>query len=717
MPILMTKRILPFVLFLCSMLILACNTEAQQTILKPATWKYSLSKKEVTIGQTVDLIFEVAIDENWYMYSSDFDPNLGPNLTVITFEPNSTYKLVGKFKPIGAKKKYDDIWGGEYTYFKHKALFKQTVKILDEKVLIKGSYTFQVCTEVDGKCIGGDGEFEFNDFVVTKDNSSSSNNTVPDQIKGTDYTGMTTPPVDTAIAVANADTLNAVKKFATPVLTLKERGDGTSENKSLIYFIFVAFIAGIASLLTPCVFPMIPMTVTFFTNTSERKHHAVAKALLYGISIVLIYTLIGVIAARINGPAFANFLSTHWIPNLLFTVIFILFALSFLGMYEITLPSSFVNSVDRQADKGGYYGVFFMAFTIVLVSFSCTGPIVGTILVEAAGGELIKPVLGMLAYSSAFAIPFTLFALFPEWMQSLPKSGGWLNVVKVTLGFIELALAIKFLSVADQVEHWGILDREVYLCIWIVIFALLGIYLLGKIRLSHDSPIEKISVMRLLMAAATFAFTVYLIPGLWGAPLKAISGYLPPMTSQDFNLTLSNTKVMTDDARTSDYKICDAAPKYSDQFKLPHGLKGYFEYKEAIACAKEKNLPVFIDFTGHGCVNCRKMEANVWSDPQVLMRLEKNYVVVALYVDDHMKLPEDQWIKSTFDGKQKKTIGAINADIQVTRFNNNAQPYYILLDPFTETVLANPVAFNEDIPEFIDFLDEGSKNFEILRKK
>ncbi|MDB5273307.1 MAG: thiol:disulfide interchange protein DsbD [Chitinophagaceae bacterium] len=715
MLVLMTKRISLFVLFLCTLF--SCVGEAQDKPLKPATWTYSLSKKEVALGQTIDLVFEATIDDKWYMYSSDFDPNLGPNLAVFEFEPNSAYKLVGKIKAVGSKKKYDDIWGGTYTYFKHKALFKQTVKIIGENAVIKGTHTYQVCTEIDGKCIVGDGEFEFKDFVITKGNSSSSVNTVPENIKASNYTDISKPPVDSAIASADADTLQAIKKFAAPTITLKERGDGTSQNKSLIYFIFIAFIAGIASLLTPCVFPMVPMTVTFFTNSSSNKKQAAVKAFVYGISIVLIYTLIGVIAARINGPAFANFISTHWIPNLLFTIIFIIFALSFLGMYEITLPSSFVNKVDRQADKGGYYGVFFMAFTIVLVSFSCTGPIVGTILVEAAGGELIKPVLGMLAYSSAFAIPFTLFALFPEWLASLPKSGGWLNVVKVTLGFIELALAIKFLSVADQVEHWGILDREVYLCIWIVIFALLGIYLLGKLRLSHDSPVEKISVIRLLLAGISLAFTMYLVPGLWGAPLRAISGYLPPMTTQDFNLTLSNTTVMTGAERAMDRNLCDATPKYSDQFKLPHGLKGYFEYKEAIACAKERNLPVFIDFTGHGCVNCRKMEANVWSDPEVLMRLEKNYVVVALYVDDHMKLPEDQWITSTFDGKQKKTIGAINADIQVTRYKNNAQPYYILLDPFTETVLANPVAFNEDVPEFIDFLDEGSANFKILRKK
>jgi thiol:disulfide interchange protein len=710
MLLLMTKRI-----FFLAFIVL--NTVCGMTwaqIQKPAKWKQSLSKTEVAVGQTVDLIFEATIEGDWYMYSSDFDENLGPNLTVFSFEPNSTYKLVGKIKPIGAKRKFDTIFDGYYTYFVHKALFKQTIKILSENAVVKGTYSFQLCNNTTGSCLPpGENEFAFENFVVASNGASIK--TVPNNVKTNDYTAITEPPADTSKQGIVESNIDIIKKQSTAKLVLKERGDSESKNKSLIYFMFIAFIAGIASLLTPCVFPMIPMTVTFFTTSSETRRHAIIKALVYGISIVLIYTLIGVVAARINGPAFANLLSTHWIPNLLFTIIFIFFALSFLGMFEITLPSGLVNKVDRQADKGGYYGVFFMAFTIVLVSFSCTGPIVGTILVEAAGGELQKPILGMLAYSSAFAIPFTLFALFPEWLNSLPKSGGWLNVVKVTFGFIELALAFKFLSVADQVQHWGILDREVYLCFWIVIFALLGFYLLGKLRLSHDSPVEKISVIRLLLATVTLAFTVYLIPGLWGAPLKAISGYMPPMTSQDFNLTLTNTAIMTN--ADSEKNLCDTVPKYSDVLKLPHGLKGYFEYKQALACAKAKNLPLFIDFTGHGCVNCRKMEANVWSDPQVLKRLRENYVVVALYVDDPTRVPEAQWVTSSFDGKIKKSIGAINADIQVTRFNNNAQPYYILLDPETEQLLANPVAFNQNIPEFVDFLDEGSKNFLLLKKE
>ncbi len=667
-------------------------------ILKPATWQYSLSKPKVEVGQTVDLIFEATIEDNWYLYSSDFDPNLGPIVTTFTFEKNKDYALIGKIKPIGAKKKYDDIWGGEYTYFKHKGLFKQTVKILKAGAIIKGTYDYQVCTETDGRCVGGNGEFTFENFTLAKLDAH--------EIKA-DTTALINAAVDSSLSPQ----VKITPKLPETKITLKPRGDGTAENKSLIYFIFVAFIAGIASLLTPCVFPMIPMTVTFFTNTSKNRRQSTIKALVYGTSIVIIYTLIGVIAARINGPAFANFLSTHWIPNLLFTVIFIVFALSFLGLFDITLPSSFVNKVDRQADKGGYYGVFFMAFTIVLVSFSCTGPIVGSILVEAAGGHLLKPILGMLAYSSAFAIPFTLFAIFPEWLHALPKSGGWLNVVKVTLGFIELAMAIKFLSVADQVEHWGLLDREIYLSIWIVIFSALGLYLLGKIRLPHDSPVEKISVGRLMMALTSLIFAVYMIPGLWGAPLKALSGYLPPMTTQDFNLY-----EVSQQSSLHAQELC-SIPSFSNELKLPHHIKGFFHYKEAIDCAKENNKPLFIDFTGHGCVNCRKMEANVWSDPRVLKILNEQYTVVALYVDDPTLLPESEWVTSSFDKKVKKTMGAINSDIQVSKFNNNAQPYYILLDPNTETLLAQPVAFNENIEEFIDFLEEGVKNHKVLHQK
>jgi thiol:disulfide interchange protein DsbD len=360
--------------------------------------------------------------------------------------------------------------------------------------------------------------------------------------------------------------------------------------------------------------------------------------------------------------------------------------------------------MDRKADRGGLIGVFFMAFTLVLVSFSCTGPIVGSILVASAGGEVLKPILGMLAFSAAFAIPFTLFAIFPGWLNSLPKSGGWLNSVKVILGFIELALAFKFLSIADQAYHWGILDRDINIAIWIVIFTLMGFYLLGKLRLPHDSKLDHISVPRLIFAIATFTFVIYLIPGLWGAPLKALAGYLPPMYTHDFDLISMNR------AEDTDYSGTCEEPRYDDFLHFPHGLEGYFDYEQAIACARARNKPLFIDFTGHGCTNCREMEAVVWSDPAVLKRLREDYVLVALYVDDKTELPESQWYTSDYDGKVKKTIGRQNADLQIDRLNNNAQPFYILLG-LDEKVLVPPLGYDKDVQNFVDFLDKGKSKF------
>jgi thiol:disulfide interchange protein DsbD len=344
-----------------------------------------------------------------------------------------------------------------------------------------------------------------------------------------------------------------------------------------------------------------------------------------------------------------------------------------------------------------------MAFTLVLVSFSCTGPIVGSILISSAGGELVKPVLGMFSFGLAFAIPFTLFAIFPEWLQRLPKSGGWLNTVKVVLGFLELALAFKFLSIADLVYHWGILDRDIFLAIWIVIFSALGLYLLGKIRLPHDSKMEHLGVPRLLLALVTFTFVVYMIPGLWGAPLKLLSGYLPPITTQQFSLTGSTA---TNEASTSSTEVV----LYGDLLKIPHGIPGYFDYEQALAAAKREGKPLLIDFTGHGCVNCRKMEENVWVDPQVIKRLKEDFVMVALYIDERLELPESKWYTSSYDDKEKKTLGKQNADFQITRFNNNAQPYYVILD-HQEKLLATPRGYDTDIADFVTFLDGASAEF------
>jgi thiol:disulfide interchange protein DsbD len=430
---------------------------------------------------------------------------------------------------------------------------------------------------------------------------------------------------------------------------------------------------------------------------------------MYGLSIVVIYSVIGAALAPLMGPETANHLSTEWIPNLIFFLVFIVFGLSFLGLFEITLPGTFINKVDQQAEKGGLWGVFFMAFTLVLVSFSCTGPLVGSILVSSAGGEFLKPIIGMFAFSMAFAIPFTLFAFFPNWLKSLPKSGGWLNTVKVVLGFIEIALAFKFLSIADQAFHWHILDREVNLAIWIVIGILIGVYLMKGFRLPGDSGKDAedktVSVVRVSLAMITLTFVVYLIPGMWGAPLKALAGYLPPMSTHDFDLLAANRKDKPNE-------ICDV-PKYADFLHLPHGLNGYFDYKQALACSRQQHKPLFIDFTGHGCTNCREMEARVWSDPQVLKRLKEDFVVVALYVDDKTELPETEWYASKYDKKIKKTIGKQNADLQITNLNNNAQPFYILVGN-DEQVLVSPKPYDLSVENFVKFLEEGKTKFKSL---
>jgi thiol:disulfide interchange protein DsbD len=423
---------------------------------------------------------------------------------------------------------------------------------------------------------------------------------------------------------------------------------------------------------------------------------------VYGVSIILIYTIIGVVVARLLGEDGPNFMATHWLPNLVFFVVFVVFGLSFLGLFEITLPHSIVNKADAQADKGGWLGVFFMAFTLVLVSFSCTGPIVATVLGLAARGQTIMPVVGMFGFSLAFALPFTLFAIFPSWLKSLPRSGGWLNTVKVVLGFIELMLALKFLSMADLAYHWNLLNRDVYLVLWIVLSALLGLYLLGKFKLSHDSDLPHVSVGRLLMTVLAFSFMVYLVPGLFGAPLPLLAGYLPPQSSRDFSLSSGNAAIPA--ANT----LCEA-PRYADYLELPHGLSGYFDLEQAKRCARQQHKPIFIDFTGHACVNCRKMEATVWSDPQVLKRLRDDYVVVALYVDDKTELPQSEWYTSKRDGQQKTTLGKQNADLQVVRYGVNAQPYYVLLDPedTSNKSLVKPVAYEPEVADFVKFLDAG----------
>ena len=487
--------------------------------------------------------------------------------------------------------------------------------------------------------------------------------------------------------------------FSVPVEMPGQAGHDGAQAGNLWSLILEAILWGFLMLLTPCVFPMVPMTVSFFIKQEKGGRF---KALMYGVFIVLLYTvpiclIIGLTwllgGETVTADIF-NWLSTHWLPNILFFVIFMLFAASFFGAFEITLPSSWTTQADAKSDKGGLLGVFFLALTLVLVSFSCTGPIVGTVLIKSTQGEFWTPMVTMLAFSIAFSLPFALLAFFPSVLKKLPKSGGWLNSVKVVLGFVEVALGLKFLSTADQTYHWHLLDREVYLAIWIVCFALLGLYLLGKIRFKHDSPLEYIGVGRLALVIADFAFVLYLLPGMWGAPLKALSGYLPPLETQDF--------VLGSPTSGSHVILSEAKNLTGSEVSLPHGLTGYSKLEDGLAAAKEQGKKVFVDITGHGCVNCREMEARVWSDPRVLQKLQQDFVIVSLYVDDKTKLPESEWI-TTDKGKVLKDVGRVNSHLVLERFGVNSQPNYFLLDG-EGNILRGPRGYNLDTDAFVDFL-------------
>lgn len=682
-------------------------------ILTPTTWEIKLSETNVKPGDEIEIVFTATIDDVWYLYANDFDPDCGPLLTEVRFEEVNNFEPVGGLKAINSLPKHDEIFDCDVKIFKKKGAFRQRIKVLGNPMTISGSIEGQVCTEIDGKCVPFAEDFSFQNIAVGEAAKVQPGSGSPERggkaivgPEGRDEEAtLNVAPEKDSVAVAT-QAASAAKGNVGPILdpSILE-GEASSNSDSLFGYMLLAFVLGITSLITPCVFPMIPMTVTFFLKDTQTKAVGIRKATWFGISIIVIYTIAGTLFALLFGAEGLNALATHWIPNLFVFLIFIVFALSFLGLFEINAPYRLVNKADRAAERGGLAGIFFMSATLVLVSFSCTIPIVGNVLVLSAGGQVIKPVLGMLAYSLAFAIPFTLFAIFPEWLKGLPKSGGWLNTVKVTLGLLELALAFKFLSTADQAYHWGILDRDLNIAIWIVIFAILGFYFLGKIRLHGDPALENLTVPRLMLAILTFTFVIYLIPGLWGAPLKALAGYLPPMHTHDFDLISLNREGQQN-------QICQE-PKYAEFLHLPHGLEGYFDYDQALACAREQNKPLFIDFTGHGCTNCREMEANVWADPAVLERLRNDFVVAALYVDDKTELPESEWYTSAYDKKVKKTIGKQNADLQITRLNNNAQPFYVLVGK-DERVLAWPYGYNKDVEDFIEFLETGKKTYSKL---
>lgn len=683
---------------LLALFVFVLTLSAHGQILTPTKFSHT-APKQVTIGQEIELVFTAKIEKTWYLYSTEFPCEDGPLKTAFTFEPNDSYRLVGGIVPVKPVDKYDEIFECNVKIFKGTGEFRQKVKVLAANLKIAGNIEFQTCTEVNGQCVPGEHDFIFDGFTVSgqapKPKTEEKKPDAESPVPAADDTTSTKPSQPRFTAKIEGPRLDP---------TILE-GQSEVEQESFWAYLVFAFVLGLTSLITPCVFPMIPMTVTFFLKDDQSRAAGIRKALVFGFSIVAIYTLAGTLFAVLLGADGLNALATHWAPNLFVFVIFIVFALSFLGLFEINAPHQLVNKVDQQAEKGGWGGIFFMAATLVLVSFSCTIPIVGNVVVMAAGGQVIKPVLAMLFYSLAFALPFTLFAIFPEWIKSLPKSGGWLNTVKVTLGFLELALCLKFFSIADQAYHWGLLDREVNIAIWIVLFALLGFYILGKIRMPSDTPVERVTVPRLLIAAFIFSFVLYLIPGMWGAPLKALAGYLPPQNTLDFDLV-----AMTRAQQEKD--MCEE-PRFSDFLHLPHGLQGYFDYQQALACARDQRKPLFIDFTGHGCTNCREMEAVVWSDPQVLQRLQNDFVLVALYVDDKTQLPESEWYTSSYDNKVKKTIGKQNADLQIRNLENNAQPFYVLVGA-DERVLAWPYGYDRSVEEFVAFLERGKKKYKEL---
>lgn len=681
--------------FIFSAVIVLGGSITRAQVIQPAKLIAVTPSKTLTVGEEIELVFKATVDKNWYIYSVGFDAECGPISMSITLDENGSFETVGEVVAVNDVEKHDKIFDCDVRIFEGAGEFRQKIKIRSADLKLSGTYEGQVCSEVEGKCVLFEGDVSFGNITVVGGNrteKAENKNVASIQPNGT---------MDTVPKVSTSEDPFQYGENLGPILdpSLIHEDPG---QRSWWGFFLLSFLAGLAALLTPCVFPMIPMTVSFFTGQGRSK----SQALLYGLSIILIYTVVGAALAPLMGPETANHLSTEWLPNLIFFLVFVVFGLSFLGLFEITLPGRFINKVDQQAERGGLVGIFFMAFTLVLVSFSCTGPLVGSILVSSAGGEFLKPILGMFGFSLAFAIPFTMFAFFPGWLSSLPKSGGWLNSVKVVLGFLELALAFKFLSIADQAFHWGILDREINIAIWIVIVMLIGLYLMRAFQLPGDSSKDSndghVSVPRLVLAIIAFSFVVYLVPGMWGAPLKALAGYLPPMNTHDFDLVGMGRKSEANE-------ICDE-PKYADFLHLPHGLQGYFDYDQALSCARQQNKPLFIDFTGHGCTNCREMEAVVWSDAEVLKRLQHDFVIVALYIDDKTELPEDQWYTSTYDHKVKKTIGKQNADLQITRLNNNAQPFYVLLGN-DEKVLVSPYGYNRSVEGFVKFLDGAKQKF------
>ena len=674
---------------------------AQAQILTPVKWKIKLDDKGGAPEK--EIVFTATSDKGWHLYDMNL-PEGGPVSTSFTFETLNGAELIGQPVPsVKPTTVYDEQFAMNLRWYPGTVSFIQKLKVTDPaKFKVEGEVEFMACN--DETCLPPDQiPFSFDKKSIHVDPALAANSSTTE----VDKEDATAIQPDTQVVAEEASELNtpdpAAKK--TPATTspkasdsltdspnlwspvidqLKSFGDATvsAADTSWLFIFFAGFLGGLIALLTPCVWPMIPMTVSFFLKRTKDRKKAIRDAITYGLSIIVIYLVMGLLITGIFGASALNDLSTNAIFNILFFLLLVVFAVSFFGAFELVLPASWTSKLDSKADSTtGVLSIFFMSFTLVLVSFSCTGPIIGTLLVQAASmGTAVGPAIGMFGFALALSIPFSVFAIFPNMLQSMPKSGGWLNSVKVVLGFLELALALKFLSVADLAYGWRLLDREAFIVLWIVIFSLLGVYLLGKIKFSHDSEVKYVSVPRLFMAIISFAFAIYMVPGLWGAPLKAISAFAPPLYTQDFNLYKNEVHAAFDD------------------------------YESGMAYAKKVNKPVMIDFSGFGCVNCRKMEASVWTDPKVKQMLENDYVLITLMVDDKTKLPQPIEIQENGKTRKLKTIGDKWSYLQRSKFGSNAQPFYILLNDEGQP-LGPSYAFNEDVSKYIQFLQNGLKEF------
>ena len=664
-------------LFLLFAFLVYTNGIAQ--ILDPVKWK---SKTEKISETEFNLVLEGTIDNGWHVYSQ-FTPDGGPIPLELKFaESAGNYELVGKTKESKTRKEYNSIFEVDEIFFEKKVVLTQKVKIVNSKTRsIKLKIDYQACKEV---CINLNKDFQFEIPVI------ASNAILPLK-KDTVLVDSTSNKVTSETTKTEVETQESV-----PQKPIEE------PKKGLFTIFIIAFFSGFAALLTPCVFPMIPMTVSFFTKQSKTKAQGIRNAILYGISIILIYVVLGFLVTWIFGADALNALSTNVWFNIIFFGLLVFFATSFLGAFEIMLPNSWANKVDQQADRGGVVGILFMALALAIVSFSCTGPIVGTLLVDAASKGGIAPIVGMFGFSLALALPFMLFAMFPGWLNSLPKSGGWLNTVKVVLGFLELALAFKFLSNADLVLQLHLLEREVFLAIWIAIFGTLALYLFGKITLPHDSPLTHISVGRLSLGLLVLTFTVYLIPGLWGAPLKLINAFPPPIeySESPFGIgqnSASNANVILPEGAKSG----------------PHGIVVFDDYEKGLAYAKSVNKPIMLDFTGFACVNCRKMENTVWGEPSILPILKNEVVLISLYVDDKRELPKEQQFKSATTGELLETIGDKWTDLMISKYKTNTQPLYVITDLEGNNLNATipTISYTPDVKVYEEWLKSGVSNF------